>query len=133
MISMAIRRVQRCNSNRCAFSHEVHGVRDTFDCMYRRRFLMSAAFAGLLKEESAEPQTFVYKKAEGCDIEADVFSSNDSARKPVAVWIHGGALIQGSRKLPPDSRILRALLEQGFGVVSIGYRLAPETKLSAII
>jgi acetyl esterase/lipase len=48
------------------------------------------------------------------------------------MWMHGGALILGSRK-----GIMRPfhadLLEQGYVIVSIGYRLAPETKLQAII
>jgi acetyl esterase/lipase len=46
--------------------------------------------------------------------------------------MHGGALILGSR-----TGIMRpfkaGLLEQGYVIVSIGYRLAPETKLPAII
>src|SRR5438270_73324 len=69
------------------------------DCMRRRRFLISATGAALLKGAASEPQTFVYKKAGGCELHADVFGSGTGARKPVAVWIHGGALIQGSRKL----------------------------------
>jgi acetyl esterase/lipase len=80
-----------------------------------------------------EPQTFVYKNAGGCDIKADVYGVPDSGRRPVAVWIHGGALIMGSRRLSPNSRVLRALLDSGFAVVSIDYRLAPETKLPGII
>src|SRR5690242_11997639 len=101
--------------------------------MQRRQFLVAAAGAALVQGAAAEPQTFVYKKAGGCEIKADVFGSEVGPRKPVAVWIHGGALILGSRKLPADSRILRALLEAGFTVVSIDYRLAPETKLPGII
>ena len=101
--------------------------------MQRRHFVASAAAAAVLRAESAEPRTFVYKRAAGCEIEADVFGITGGARKPVAVWIHGGALIQGSRKLPADSRVLRALLEADFTVVSIGYRLAPETKLPGIL
>jgi acetyl esterase/lipase len=48
------------------------------------------------------------------------------------VWIHGGGLINGSRKGIPG--FLRELAESsGCAVVSLDYRLAPETKLPAII
>jgi len=94
---------------------------------------MVGAAAALLRAAPPEPQTFVYKKAADCPIKADVFAGPAGGRKPVAVWIHGGALIFGSRKLAPNSRVLRALLDAGFAVVSIDYRLAPETKLPAII
>jgi acetyl esterase/lipase len=48
------------------------------------------------------------------------------------MWIHGGALIAGSRK-SPDARLSAELLKRGFVIVSIDYRLAPETKLPGII
>jgi acetyl esterase/lipase len=48
------------------------------------------------------------------------------------MWIHGGALIMGSRKWP-DARLNAELFPRGFVVVSIDYRLAPETKLPGII
>jgi len=74
-------------------------------------------------------QTYVYKTAGGCEIKADVYGSDASIRKPVILWIHGGALIFGSRAAPPDW-----LNPDGrFFVVSIDYRLAPETKLEVII
>jgi acetyl esterase/lipase len=94
---------------------------------------MVATVAAFLRAAPSEPQTFVYKKVADCPIKVDVFARHRNGRKPVAVWIHGGALIFGSRKLPPNSRVLRALLNAGFAVVSIDYRLAPETKLPAII
>jgi acetyl esterase/lipase len=100
--------------------------------MQRRCFVLSAGGA-LLGAAPTEPQTFVYKKVAGCEIRADVFGVPAGGRKPVAVWIHGGALISGSRRLAPDSRLLRSLLDAGFVVVSIDYRLAPETKLPGII
>ena len=100
--------------------------------MQRRHFIVTAA-AAFLRAAPAEPQTFVYKKVADCEIKADAFGIPASGRKPAAVWIHGGALISGSRKLSPNSRVLRQLLEAGFTVISIDYRLAPETKLPAII
>jgi acetyl esterase/lipase len=103
-----------------------------FTFMRRRQFMVTAA-AALLRAAPPEPQTFVYKKVADFQIKVDVFAMPGSGRKPVAVWIHGGALIFGSRKLPPNSRVLRPLLDAGFAVVSIDYRLAPETKLPAII
>ena len=48
------------------------------------------------------------------------------------LWIHGGALVFGDRGMLPleqRERYLRA----GLAVVSIDYRLAPETKLAGIL
>jgi acetyl esterase/lipase len=101
--------------------------------MNRRQFVLSTATASLLRATREEPQSFVYKNAGGCEIRADVWGAGAADKKPVAVWIHGGALIMGSRKLSPASRVLRPLLDAGFSVVSIDYRLAPETKLPEIV
>ena len=48
------------------------------------------------------------------------------------MWIHGGALIMGSRKWLDDA-FHAEIAKRGFVVVSIDYRLAPETKLPGII
>ena len=45
----------------------------------------------------------------------------------------GSVHISGSRRLAPNSRVLQSLLDKGFVVISIDYRLAPETKLPGII
>jgi len=101
--------------------------------MRRREFTLAAIGAGALGGQPPEPRTFIYKKAAGCDIKADVFGPPSDGPKPAAVHIHGGALIMGSRHLSPNTRVLRALLDAGFRVISIDYRLAPETKLPGII
>jgi acetyl esterase/lipase len=48
------------------------------------------------------------------------------------MWIHGGALINGSRKTTSGG-LHTDLLRLGYVVVSIDYRLAPVTKLPALI
>lgn len=77
--------------------------------------------------------TYVYKVADGHDIKADVIGATSGARKPGVIWIHGGGLIFGSRTKSPRPTFLDALLRRGFGVVAIDHRLAPETKLPAIV
>jgi acetyl esterase/lipase len=111
------------------------------------RFIDRRAFLNLLAAAAAAPlvtprralaqaapaaRTYTYKSAGGCEIQADVVSGDDPAPRPVVIWIHGGGLINGSRKGIPG--YLRELAQgSGYAVVSIDYRLAPNTKLPAII
>ena len=75
--------------------------------------------------------TCEYKRVRGCSIKADVFLPS-SPRPPVLLAIHGGALISGSRKYLAGYQ--RSLYQKaGFAVVSIDYRLAPETRLAFIL
>ncbi|MDA1215227.1 MAG: alpha/beta hydrolase, partial [Planctomycetota bacterium] len=75
--------------------------------------------------------TYVYKTVDGTKIEADVFRENDKKKRPVIVWIHGGALIVGSRTSIPGN-LLELAKTEGYTLVSIDYRLAPEVKADAI-
>ncbi len=81
---------------------------------------------------SAEMQTYTYKKVGDLEIQADVHRPDDGETRPVAVWIHGGALIMGQRGWI-DTRARDLLVDAGYAVVSIDYRLAPETPLPEII
>jgi len=83
-------------------------------------------------KEFAPKMTHTYKQVGDLAIRADVLSFKDDRARPVVVWIHGGALIMGHRESIP--RWLQdACAESGFVLVSIDYRLAPETKLPEII
>ena len=75
--------------------------------------------------------THTYKRVGDVEIKADVHRLNDDEVRPVVVWIHGGALIMGGRER--INQQLQQLIRDGVVVVSIDYRLAPETKLPAII
>ena len=77
-------------------------------------------------------RTYTYKKVDKLSIKAAVLRPADDAVRPVVVWIHGGALIMGSRN-GIDGRVRKMTLDAGCVLVSIDYRLAPETKLPAII
>jgi acetyl esterase/lipase len=77
-------------------------------------------------------QTFVYKTVQNCHIHADVYRTPGEDQRPVILWIHGGALIFGDRSDLPREQ-LELYLTAGYTIVSIDYRLAPETKLQAII
>jgi acetyl esterase/lipase len=77
-------------------------------------------------------ETFTYKKVGDLEIKADVYRPAGAGLHPVIVWIHGGGLVFGSRAmLPVDENDL--FLQAGYIVVSIDYRLAPETKLPTIL
>jgi acetyl esterase/lipase len=78
-------------------------------------------------------ETYTYKKVGDCKIKVDVYREPRSRIKgPVVMTIHGGALITGGR-YPIQMDLFEPLLGRGTVVVSVDYRLAPETKLPDII
>lgn len=102
----------------------------------RRTFLGCLASLGFLgtalADEVVTKTTAVYKTVGPCAVALDVFAKPSKTPRPAAIWIHGGALIMG-RRSGIDPRLRDALVERGYAVVSIDYRLAPETKLPEIL
>jgi len=110
----------------------------------KRRELLKISVAGVMAGSTSwiakgdEPKgnrtckTYVYKETAGCQIKADVYGRTSGTRKPAVLMIHGGALILGQRDRI-RKEFFHPLLDKGFVVVSIDYRLAPETKLPEII
>ena len=77
-------------------------------------------------------KTYTYKKVGDVEIKLNVYRADDEVRRPVLVWLHGGALIVGSRT-PAPPRLTKLCRKEGFALISLDYRLAPEVKLPAII
>ena len=80
-------------------------------------------------------ETYVFKTVGDCPIHADVYAAtkDDGRPHPVAMWIHGGALMIGARGLVGNYPVIERFLDAGFVLVSVDYRLAPETKVPQII
>ncbi|GKV68578.1 alpha/beta hydrolase [Sporosarcina sp. NCCP-2716] len=74
--------------------------------------------------------TFVYREADGCSIGAALHPAS-APKAPLLVYIHGGGLIWGTKEDMNKQQIAR-YNEAGFNVLSVDYRLAPETKLPGI-
>jgi acetyl esterase/lipase len=83
-------------------------------------------------EPSFAKKTYTYKQVGEVKVQADVYRAADTKVRPVLVWIHGGALITGSRTGVPKN-LLDLCQQGGYVLVSLDYRLAPEVKLPAII
>lgn len=75
--------------------------------------------------------TFMYKKNNDCSLFLDFYSANIK-NSPVIIYLHGGALIWGSRKNINPGQV-DLYNKAGYSVISIDYRLAPETKLEYIV
>ena len=95
--------------------------------------LMPFLIARLSGGETAFKKTsYTYKQVGETQIQADVYRADDEMTRPTLVYIHGGALINGSRA-PVQRQLLDLAQQEGYVLVSIDYRLAPEVKLPAII
>jgi len=95
-------------------------------------FAAIAPSMSLRAADDPKLKTYVYKKVGDLEIKADVYQYDDDKVRPVVVWIHGGALINGHR-VAINGRIGQMAVDNGYVLVSIDYRLAPETKLPDII
>jgi acetyl esterase/lipase len=76
--------------------------------------------------------THTYKRVGDLEIQADVHRPEGSGVFPAVLSIHGGALIMGHRQ-GIDDRFRDLLLQAGYAVVAIDYRLAPETCLPEVV
>ena len=77
-------------------------------------------------------RTYTYKKVGDLEIKADVHLMDDGVTRPVLVWLHGGAPMMGHRE-SIDRWVKEAVQKAGYTIVSVDYRLAPETKIPAVI
>ena len=77
-------------------------------------------------------ETHAYKRVIGHEIGVDIHGATSERPLPAVVFIHGGGLVMGSRRQLLPIHVSK-LNEAGFHVVSIDYRLAPESKLPEII
>src|SRR5262245_57395259 len=107
----------------------------------RRRFLAATAGCCALAaadltlaqtSKDAAVTTITYKRVKDLEIKADILYPAGSGPFRPLVWIHGGALIMGNR-IGIDGRLKKLALDAGYAIVSIDYRLAPETKLPEVV
>jgi acetyl esterase/lipase len=93
--------------------------------------LTLVASPGIAQEDFMKT-TAVYKQVGTLKIHADVYRPATTDVLPVVVWIHGGALINGHRE-GVSGRVRQWARDNRCALVSIDYRLAPETRLPGII
>lgn len=75
-------------------------------------------------------KTIIYKQTNDCEIKGDFYPTEES-NAPLIIYIHGGGLIWGERKAIIQEQVT-LYNKAGYNVLSIDYRLAPETKLPKI-
>jgi acetyl esterase/lipase len=79
-----------------------------------------------------DPVTYRFGTADGVELLADVYGSGGETPCPVIMYIHGGALMMGSRThIRPT--LVELCRDEGYIAVAMDYRLAPESKLPAIL
>ena len=77
--------------------------------------------------------THAYKIVGPQALEADVYRGAGADLQPAIIWLHGGALIMGSRESLPSEGLFKRLMNAGFTLISVDYRLAPEAQLADIV
>src|SRR5689334_6637833 len=87
-----------------------------------------AGIASAQEKRTVKESTYAFKIVGDVKIQADVYRSDDDRVRPVVIWIHGSALIMGNRNSVPKN-IKDLCQAEGYALVSIDYRLAPEVKL----
>ena len=107
----------------------------SFTSFLRISILTALCFLSLslnLRADPPEKTTVTYKQAGDLAIKADIYATPATQPRPAVVWIHGGGLIVGHRE-QVSAQVRDFAFANGFVLVSLDYRLAPETKLPAIL
>ncbi|CAH0529878.1 alpha/beta hydrolase [Vibrio hippocampi] len=77
----------------------------------------------------------VYKRVGEREIKLDIYTPNLQAKQqyPLLVWVHGGAWKRGSKDAIPTKNplLLESVLEQGYALASVDYRLSGEATFPA--
>ncbi|MCR9199232.1 MAG: alpha/beta hydrolase [Planctomycetaceae bacterium] len=68
-----------------------------------------------------------YARTNDVSLQLDLYLPKGSRPAPVVVWVHGGAWRAGSK----DSVPVKDLLQHGFAIASVDYRLSPVAKFPA--
>jgi len=75
-----------------------------------------------------------YKEVDGADphdLSLDIYTNPQESKQRVLIYIHGGGFISGSKEIVGQK--VPALMEAGYVLVSINYRLYPEVTIPTII
>lgn len=78
----------------------------------------------------------VYKNIDGRTLKLDIYlPAKSHAAKPLVVWVHGGAWRRGNKADLPvrNSRLAAELLNNGYAVAAVEYRLSGKAKFPAQI
>lgn len=68
------------------------------------------------------------------DIEDNLYENNKIIKKmPLLLWIHGGGFCLGTRSMSQHDESARIFCKNGYYVISLTYRLAPEHQFPACI
>jgi acetyl esterase/lipase len=80
--------------------------------------------------KAAEPRLerdVEYARADQHSLLLDLYVPSDQDAPPLIVWVHGGAWRSGSKMDVP----IRQLVERGFAIASVDYRLSPVARFPA--
>ncbi len=82
-----------------------------------------------LSVAGAEPthRDIEYAEVDGRSLKLDLYLPKEAQNPPLVVWVHGGAWRSGTKERMP----IGGLLDHGFAIASINYRLSPVARFPA--
>ena len=87
----------------------------------------TTVFLAEAQEDNSVVRDLEYASIDGHRLLLDLYSPEQEEGAPLLVWIHGGAWRAGSKSRMP----LSALVEEGWAVASVDYRLTPVARFPA--